>query len=103
MIEQSVNSKKYNENENKKDLNEEETKQIEQRTSNRLKHQILDALSRYLDYNLYISALTALAMKDDMRKCFESGMNDYLTKPLNLKTLNSFFHNFRKRRRSTAK
>lgn len=35
-----------------------------------------------------IIALTASAMPEDKRNCFDAGMNDYLTKPLDQKILN---------------
>jgi two-component system sensor histidine kinase/response regulator len=41
-----------------------------------------------IDTEIPIIALTATAMKEDEEKAFESGMNDFLTKPINLKKLN---------------
>ncbi len=45
-----------------------------------------------------IIAMTAHAMPEDKRKCFEAGMDDYLTKPLNPKELFDTIENNKKRR-----
>ena len=42
---------------------------------------------RELDENIPIIALTANAMKDDMQKTIDAGMNEHITKPLNVKEL----------------
>ncbi len=43
---------------------------------------IRDPSSRVRNHYIPIVAMTAHAMKSDRDRCFESGMNDYLTKPM---------------------
>ncbi|PJN89370.1 response regulator, partial [Bacillus sp. mrc49] len=42
--------------------------------------------------DLPIISLTAKAMKDDRKKCLESGASDYISKPLKLEQLFSVMH-----------
>jgi CheY-like chemotaxis protein len=44
--------------------------------------------------NIPIVALTALAMDGDRDKCLQAGANDYLTKPVKLKQLNTTIQQF---------
>lgn len=42
--------------------------------------------------NLPIVAMTANAMKHDIDKCYEVGMNDYISKPLNIELFNKVLY-----------
>ncbi len=43
---------------------------------------IRDRHSNILDHDVFITAMTAHATKEDRQKCFDTGMNKYLPKPL---------------------
>ncbi len=49
--------------------------------------------------NLPIIAITAYAMKEDSRKCFDAGCDDYISKPINIKnfinTINKYLQKAR--------
>jgi CheY-like chemotaxis protein len=42
--------------------------------------------------NIPIIALTALAMPNDRQRCLDAGMDEYISKPVNLKTLTKTIH-----------
>lgn len=48
---------------------------------------IRDQYSAVLDNNIPIIAMTAHAMEDDKKRCFEAGMDDYISKPIKLQPL----------------
>ena len=55
---------------------------------------IRDESSSVMDHRIPVIALTAHAMEEDKRKCFQVGMDDYLTKPFNSKHIIEMVYNW---------
>ena len=49
------------------------------------------------DCQPYIIAMTAGAMQSDHERCLEAGMDEYVTKPVQLDQLRNFLNDFEKR------
>jgi len=49
---------------------------------------------RQSDKNVPIIAMTAKALKEDKEACFDSGMDDYLTKPVSLEQLKDMLRKY---------
>ena len=65
---------------------------------------IRDSKSRVLNHNVPIIAMTAHAMVGDAEKCFAAGMSDYISKPIDPRTLSQLVKNWLARKvHSSAK
>lgn len=65
-------------------------------------HQIRQPSSKVIDPNITIIAMTANAMQGDRERCLDSGMNDYVTKPINSKVLLATLEKWLTRPRQSA-
>jgi CheY-like chemotaxis protein len=55
---------------------------------------LMEAAPNYSKKPVFITAMTANVEEDDVAKCFQSGINYYLSKPLRLEDVEKFFRYF---------
>jgi len=62
---------------------------------------LIEAAADYSKKPVFITAMTANAEEDDVAKCFQAGINYYLSKPLRLEDVEKFFRYYATRQSAT--